>query len=237
MCGTIMKGDPRYFELDAREGYEFMVEDVPDSFDSRENWPDCKVGGGWLSSRGFLPFGVAERWVPWCLSVQGVIGHIRDQSACGSCWAFATTEAFNDRLCISKGFTTLLSPTDTTACCHLGGSMGCNGGQPAGAWQWFTEKGVVTGGDYEDKGSEDTCLPYPFPSCAHHVDPTPEHPACPSDDYSTPTCRAQCSETGYSGGYSADKHKAKSSYSVRGGVAGIQKEIMENGETALEGAC
>jgi len=32
---------------------------------------------------------------PWC------IGSIRDQSVCGSCWAFATTESTQDRTCIA----------------------------------------------------------------------------------------------------------------------------------------
>lgn len=43
---------------------------------------------------------------------------MRDQSSCGSCWAFATTEALNDRMCIKQKLSsTLLSPTDTAACC------------------------------------------------------------------------------------------------------------------------
>ena len=56
----------------------------------------------------------------------------------------------------------LLSVEDTTACCGLlncGFSMGCNGGQPSGAWGWFHKTGVVTGGDY---GDDNYCLPCTF---------------------------------------------------------------------------
>lgn len=90
-----------------------------------------------------------------------MINDIRDQSNCGSCWAFGTTEAFNDRRCIKTGDLTLLSSLDTAGCCGFLNcfSMGCNGGQVGTPWKWFENTGVVTGGDYSDNGKDDTCLP------------------------------------------------------------------------------
>jgi len=101
-----------------------VSESLPESFDPRDQWPQCK----------------------------DVIDHTRDQSNCGSCWAHGTTEAFNDRLCIKTGSTTLLSTADTTGCCGFLScfSMGCNGGQIGTPWAWFQHTGVVTGGDYGD---------------------------------------------------------------------------------------
>ena len=79
-------------------------DDVPTEFDARTAWPEC----------------------------ESVINHVRDQSNCGSCWAHGTTEALNDRICISTGgnYSELLSVSDTTACCGFlqCNSMGCNGG-------------------------------------------------------------------------------------------------------------
>lgn len=90
---------------------------------------------------------------------------------CGSCWAHGTTEAYNDRLCIKTNgeFKTLLSTADTTACCGALNcrSFGCNGGQVATPWNWFSKTGVVSGGDFGDK---DTCYPYTMPFCGHHVE-------------------------------------------------------------------
>lgn len=138
--GTIV--DPDWTIKAKREVPETANISVPDSFDAREQCSDCK----------------------------DVIGHVRDQSDCGSCWAFGTTEAFNDRKCIAtKGsFQTLLSTADTTGCCGFFNcsSMGCNGGQVGTPWDWFIDTGVVSGGQY---GNEEWCYAYTMPECAHHV--------------------------------------------------------------------
>lgn len=75
---------------------------------------------------------------------------IRDQQQCGSCWAFAATEAFSDRICIaSKGSeNVVLSPQDMVSCDPW--DMGCNGGILSWAWSYISNTGVAT----------DDCLPY-----------------------------------------------------------------------------
>lgn len=138
MCGVLEKEE--YDENDTSDinyvlNYFDYKKDttLPKNFDTREQWSDCHT-----------------------------ISTIRDQSNCGSCWAFASTEAFNDRLCIASNgkFQTLLSPQDTLGCCgYFYGSMGCNGGQPSGAWRFFKEVGIVSGGEY---GDTSTCLPYTY---------------------------------------------------------------------------
>lgn len=170
--------------------------DIPEQFDAREAWPHCA----------------------------NIIGHIRDQSKCGSCWAFATTEAFNDRYCIATGDNgTIFSPWDTGSCAP---GNKCAGGTPATAWQWFVSNGVVSGGDPQDMGKGTTCEPYTFPECAHHIK-SDKYPDC-EGPYSLPTCSAQCTDDKYGAPYANDKHRASSAYMITGEKQ-MQAEIMTYG--------
>jgi cathepsin B len=113
--------------------------DIPDSFDSRQKWPNCPS-----------------------------INEIRDQANCGSCWAFGAVEAMTDRICIhSNGqMKPRLGAEDLLTCCGFLCGDGCNGGFPLNAWKFYQHHGIVTGGSYETKSG---CQPYAFPSCSHHV--------------------------------------------------------------------
>uniref|UniRef100_A0A8R1DHS7 Pept_C1 domain-containing protein n=1 Tax=Caenorhabditis japonica TaxID=281687 RepID=A0A8R1DHS7_CAEJA len=112
---------------------------IPDSFDSRAQWPTCTS-----------------------------ISTIRDQSSCGSCWAVSAAETISDRICIaSNGQTQVsISADDINACCGLLCGNGCNGGYPIEAWRHYVKKGYVTGGSYTEKSG---CKPYPYAPCEHHV--------------------------------------------------------------------
>ncbi|CDJ31950.1 cysteine proteinase, putative [Eimeria mitis] len=180
-------------------------EDDTTDFDAREAFPDCK----------------------------DVIGHVRDQGDCGSCWAFASTEALNDRFCIKTGgkHMEILSPQHTTSCCDLLHclSFGCSGGQPRMAWRWFANDGVVTGGDYDELHKGKSCWPYEVPFCQHHSNGP--YPQCEGPLPKAPKCRKDCEEAEYSTKvhpFKEDLHFASSSYSVEGRDQ-IKKEIKENG--------
>jgi len=117
--------------LPLKTEFEVDVQDLPDTFDSRTQWSQCTT-----------------------------IGQIRDQSACGTCWAFGAVEAISDRYCIAGLNNNMsLSTGDMGFCCGFSCGDGCDGGFPAAAWAYWVRHGLVT----ED------CYPYPFPSCDHHV--------------------------------------------------------------------
>jgi len=176
------------------------VESIPSDFDARNAWPNCSS-----------------------------IGEVRDQSSCGSCWAFGATEAATDRLCIQAGLNLHLSAEDLLGCCSMCGN-GCDGGYPESAWEWFTSTGCVTGGNY---GDFSWCSSYSLPQCDHHV--SGKYGPCPSQEYNTPSCPASCDKnTTYNTPYGQDKHKFKSAYAVNSNQNDIMAEIFNHGP--VEGA-
>ena len=148
------------------------LKEPPKEFDARKEWPKCAKN----------------------------IGHVRDQGQCGSCWAQAVAGVLNDRLCIaSQGeFTAEMSAADMTACDKSNG--GCRGGNPFKAVSWLMTTGLVTGGDYPDRGDGQTCYPYPI------VDKNSKQHF--NSQVRTPQCYSNCQEKNYFRSYSKDKYKA-----------------------------
>ncbi|GFR96986.1 cathepsin B [Elysia marginata] len=123
LLGVDMEANALYNQLHMRvaEDASYEVNDLPETFDPREKWPNCKS-----------------------------IKEVRDQANCGSCWAFGSVEAMSDRICVSSGKNVHISAEDVLSCCRNCGN-GCNGGYPGAAWSYFVNTGVVTGGQYGTK--------------------------------------------------------------------------------------
>jgi len=166
-------------------------------------------------------FDARTQWGAMCPTVL----EVRDQSACGSCWAHGAVEAMSDRICIqSNGAKKVhLSVQDMNSCCDWCG-MGCDGGDPGSAWQYWATEGVVDGGNWTST-PDGSCSQYSLPPCEHHI-PKGHYAPCPSNEYPTPACPTTCAN-GKS--FSASKVVGASAYSVSSDPNAIATEIMTNG--------
>ena len=170
--------EPPENELPEKTTFKTADNELPESFDLREAYPQCET-----------------------------LREIRDQSKCGSCWAFGGAETMSDRLCIHSNL---------TSCCTSCGN-GCFGGYPSATFSYWKSHGIPSGGLYGDKT---TCQPYFFAPCDDHMH------KC--EDYQdTPACQKTCQD-GYPKTLDEDKSYGVSSYTVRG-ETNIMKEIYENG--------
>ncbi|GIQ92967.1 peptidase C1A, partial [Kipferlia bialata] len=70
----------------------------------------------------------------------GMIGAIRDQGGCGSCWAFSAAEALSDRFSIQTGELLTLSPQYLVSCDYS--NNGCNGGNLDLVWRYMKSHGT-----------------------------------------------------------------------------------------------
>lgn len=177
---------------------------LPTNFDARQQWAKCES-----------------------------LRNIRDQSSCGSCWAFGAVEAMSDRICIASGgnIQVSLSADDLLSCCKSCG-FGCDGGDPLAAWKFWVSDGIVTGSNYT---IQQGCRPYPFPPCEHHSNKTHYQP-CRHELYPTPKCEDKCQVSYNLKTYKEDKFYGRSAYAIEGSVQAIQNELYTNGplEVAFE---
>merc|ERR1712232_30294 len=209
---AVAKGEVAEFESGLLTSSE-----IPESFDSEENWPQCAK----------------------------IIGDIRDQSNCGCCWAFAGAEAASDRMCISTN-ATIMYPLSAEDVCFCGAglfSQGCNGGQINTPWDYIKRTGAVTGGQYQGSGpfGKGLCYDFSMPHCHHHgpqgSDPYPAEnaPGCPSQH--SAKCAKKCDSEANSdhSDWSEDKYSFSGQVQTASGEAQIQQMIMTGGpvETAF----
>lgn len=112
---------PQIIDKHRQEIFGAMVKDYPETFD----WRSEKLGSQ-------------------------CIHPIRNQLHCGSCWAFAGSEALSDRFCIASNGTVnvVLSPQYMVSCDKS--NFGCNGGYLNKAWAFMKSHGLPT----------EQCMPY-----------------------------------------------------------------------------
>ena len=86
---------------------------------------------------------------------RGMVTPVRDQGACGSCWAFATVANLEGLYYMFKGVVVDLSEQLLVDCDT--NDSGCNGGLMEYAFTWLVKNGMETEEDYPYTGFKGTC--------------------------------------------------------------------------------
>ena len=81
----------------------------------------------------------AGRSVDWRADARGVVGPVKNQGQCGTCWAFAATEQVEAALVLAGSPPVELSPQQLASCAtrEFGCCDGCGGGDVAAAYEYL----------------------------------------------------------------------------------------------------
>jgi len=84
---------------------------------------------------------------------------VKDQGACGSCWAFSSTGGLEAALHMADSSSTVvdLSEQELVDCSTSYGNMGCSGGLMSNAYNYVKDHGLGMQSDYSYEGRNNSC--------------------------------------------------------------------------------
>ena len=89
---------------------------------------------------------------------EGMVTPVKDQGACGSCWAFSATEAVESAYMIQKGGAeTIMAPQQLVDCSWAEGNNGCSGGWYYWAYDYLKDAKLMTESSYPYTATDGTC--------------------------------------------------------------------------------
>ncbi|KAK9879512.1 hypothetical protein WA026_006582 [Henosepilachna vigintioctopunctata] len=88
---------------------------------------------------------------------KGVVTPVKDQQACGACWAFSTTGSLEGQYALKTGELVSLSEQNLVDCSKNNYNVGCNGGFTTSAFEYVKIHGINSEEDYPYENSEGKC--------------------------------------------------------------------------------
>merc|ERR1711865_125177 len=150
--------------------------------------------------------------------------------------------AASDRMCIASD-AKLMLPLSAQDVCFTSSDDGCDGGDINSPWDYISETGAVTGGQYQGTGpfGKGLCLDFSLPHCHHHgpqgKDPYPAEGAagCPSEHSPATPKKCDADAEGAHSDFTSDKYTFSGQTQSAQGPSQIKQAIMTGGpvETAF----
>ena len=90
---------------------------------------------------------------------RGMVSEVKNQLACGSCWAFSTTGSLESAYLIAGKEFKELSEQELVDCAGDYGNYGCNGGIMSAAFDYIIDNWIATEKDYPYTARDGSCHP------------------------------------------------------------------------------
>jgi C1A family cysteine protease len=102
-----------------------------------------------------LPTNNLKETVDW--TGKGAVQRVKNQGACGSCWAFSAVGALEGIGAIKGGKLQDFAEQELVDCSRSYGNNGCSGGLMSSAFRYVKDKGLSQQTEYPYKGVDATC--------------------------------------------------------------------------------
>lgn len=88
---------------------------------------------------------------------KNVVGPVKDQGKCGSCWSFSTAGPIEEHYAIKYGSQVVLAEQQLVDCSWPYGNNGCNGGLFANGYAYVKQFGMMLNSSYPYVHNDTTC--------------------------------------------------------------------------------
>lgn len=91
---------------------------------------------------------------------KGVVGPVKDQGHCGSCWSFSTAGPIEEHYAIKYGKQVVLAEQQLVDCSWPYGNNGCNGGLFANGYAYVKQYGLMLNSSYPYTANDSSSCQY-----------------------------------------------------------------------------
>ena len=88
---------------------------------------------------------------------KGIVTPVKNQLACGSCWAFSTIETVESEWALKHNQLYNLSAQELVDCSGYLGNQGCDGGSMTNAFEYIIQNGLCSNVSYPYNGTDEQC--------------------------------------------------------------------------------